>query len=98
VLTLSPSAKTAIERILEEPKVPAGAGVRIAPREPASNEVVGRVLHISVAEEPDVSDDVIEYEGGRVFVDDTVTEFLADKQLDAEVVDQRVGFLIIEQP
>ncbi|MGH2852185.1 MAG: HesB/YadR/YfhF-family protein [Solirubrobacteraceae bacterium] len=98
MLTLTPSAKAAIERLLDEPKVPEGAGVRIAPKEPASNGMAGHDLRLSVAREPDASDEVIEDEGARVFLDDAVTAFLADKQLDAEVVDERVGFVIAEQP
>jgi iron-sulfur cluster assembly protein len=98
VLTITPNAKAAIESILDEPRVPEGAGVRIASKEPVSNAVVGRDLSLSVAEDPDATDEVIDREGARVFVDDAVTEFLADKQLDAGVVGKRVCFTIAEQP
>lgn len=98
MLTLTPSAKAAIERLLDEPRVPDGAGVRIAPKDPGSNGLVGRDLRLSVAKEPAANDEVLDEEGTRVFLDGTVTEFLADKQLDAEVVDERVGFIIAEQP
>lgn len=97
MLTLTPNAKVAIERILDEPEVPEGAGVRIAIKGAASNGTVGHDLRLSVAEDPGVSDRVIEDDRARVFLDDTVAQFLADKQLDAEVVAGRVGFTIAEQ-
>jgi Fe-S cluster assembly iron-binding protein IscA len=97
VLTLTPDATEAIEHILEAPSVPEGAGIRIAPAVPTTDETVGSDLRVTVAEEPDDNDEVIEEGGARVFVEDTVTEYLADKQLDAQVVDERVGFTIAKQ-
>jgi Fe-S cluster assembly iron-binding protein IscA len=97
MLTLTPHATDAIERILEAPTLPEGAGIRIAPAPPTASATVGRDLQVTIAEEPDHNDEVIEEEGARVFVEGTVTEYLADKQLDARVVDERVGFTIAEQ-
>jgi Fe-S cluster assembly iron-binding protein IscA len=97
VLTLTPDATEAIERILEAPSVPDGAGVRIASAAATTDETTGSDLQVTIAEEPDGSDEVIEEEGARVFIEGTVIEFLADKQLDAQVVDERVGFTIAEQ-
>ncbi len=98
MLTLTPDATEAIERILEAPSVPEGAGIRITPAAPTADAPIGRALQVTVAEQPDESDEVIEEEGARVFVEDTVTEYLADKELDARVVDERVGFTVAEQP
>jgi Fe-S cluster assembly iron-binding protein IscA len=97
VLTLTPDATDAIERILETPSVPDSAGIRIAPAVPATGPTAGRELQVTIAEEPDDNDEVIEEEDARVFVDDAVTDYLADKQLDASGHGERVGFTIGEQ-
>jgi len=97
VLALTHNATDAIERILAAPGVPTGAGIRIAPG--ASNGDSGPVseLQLSVAEEPADGDEVIEDEGARVFVEDTVSGYLDDKQLDAAVTDERVSFSLAGQ-
>jgi Fe-S cluster assembly iron-binding protein IscA len=93
VLALTDNATDAIERILAAPGVPMGAGIRIAPGTAVSDGgAATNELQLSVAEEPAVGDDVIEEHGARVFVEDTVSDYLDDKQLDAEVVDERVRF------
>jgi iron-sulfur cluster assembly protein len=97
VLTLTPEATTAIEGILDSPDVPDGAGIRIAAGETPTGGAVGSQLQVAIAQQPEGSDEVIEQEGALVFLEDNVTEFLADKQLDAEVVDERVGFTIAAQ-
>lgn len=96
MLTLTSDATDVIGRILEEPSVPDGAGIRIAAPAAATtgDAAAGSELEVTVAEEPDAGDAVIEEEGARVFVEDTVAEFLADKELDAQVVDERVNFTI----
>jgi Fe-S cluster assembly iron-binding protein IscA len=93
VLALTDNATDAIERILAAPGVPMGAGIRIAPGTAVSDGgAATNELQLSVAEKPAVGDDVIEEHGARVFVEDTVSDYLDDKQLDAEVVDERVRF------
>jgi Fe-S cluster assembly iron-binding protein IscA len=93
VLALTDNATDAIERILAAPGVPMGAGIRIAPGTALSDGgAATNELQLSVADEPADSDEVIEEQGARVFVEDTVSDYLDDKQLDAEVVDERVRF------
>jgi iron-sulfur cluster assembly protein len=98
VLALTHNATDAIERILAAPGVPSGAGIRIAPGASGDGPAPASELQLSVAEEPAVGDEVIEEEGARVFVEDTVSEFLEDKRLDAEVIDERVRFSLEGQP
>ena len=93
MLALTNNATDAIERILAAPGVPMGAGIRIAPGTAVSDGAAATSeLQLSVAEEPAVGDEVIEEEGARVFVEDTVSDYLDDKHLDAEVIDERVRF------
>lgn len=93
MLALTDNATDAIERILTAPGVPTGAGIRIAPSAVISDGgAPTSELQLSVAEEPADGDEVIEDHGARVFVEDTVSDYLGDKQLDAEVIDERVRF------
>lgn len=96
MLTLTSDATDAIERILTAPGVPSGAGIRITQGPSADGGAPASELQVLVAETPDDGDAVIEDEGARVFVEDTVSGFLDDKQLDAEVVDERVRFSLGE--
>jgi iron-sulfur cluster assembly protein len=93
VLALTHNATDAIERILAAPGVPTGAGIRIAPGAAISDGgSATNELQLSVAEEPVDGDEVIEEQGARVFVEDTVSGYLDDKRLDAELVDESVRF------
>jgi iron-sulfur cluster assembly protein len=96
VLVLSDSATEAIEGILAMAPIPDGAGVRIAPALP-SNGSAPADLQLTVAMVPAEKDEVIEEGGARVFVDEHVVEFLDDKVLEAQIVDERVNFLVGEQ-
>lgn len=98
MLALTDNATDAIERILAAPGIPMGAGIRITPG-PTSDDggAPASELQLSVAEEPADDDEVIEEQGARVFVEDTVSGYLDDKQLDAEVIDERVSFSLAGQ-
>lgn len=99
MLQLTSHATEAIEHILEGPEMPQGAGIRIAPAPPATNSDSPSpgVLEVTVASGPDTSDEVIDEEGARVFLEDTVAPFLDDKVLDAEVVDEGVRFTLADR-
>lgn len=92
MLALTTDATNAIERILTAPGVPSGAGIRIMPAPGASDPNPANELQVAVAEEPGDGDEVIEDQGARVFVEDSVSSYLADKELDAQIVDERVRF------
>lgn len=87
----------AIEHILTAPGVPAGAGIRIMPVAPNDGEAVTSELQVEVAESPIEGDEVVEEAGARVFVEDSLCGYLADKTLDADVADERVRFSLAGQ-
>jgi iron-sulfur cluster assembly protein len=100
MLTLTPDATETIERILEAPEMPEGAGIRIAsaPTTTNSDSPSPGGLVLTVAQEPELGDEVIDEAGARVFLDDTVAPFLDDKLLDAEVAEEGVRFSVGERP
>src|SRR5436305_2086644 len=92
MLALTPDATQAIERILTAPGVPDGAGLRIIPVGPTNESEVTSELQVEVAEEPGERDEVIENDGARVFVEDSLCGYLDDKLLDADMVEERIRF------
>jgi iron-sulfur cluster assembly protein len=54
-------------------------------------------LRVQLTEDPDETDQVIEEAGARVFVEETVVDYLDDKELDADVVDERTRFALRER-
>jgi iron-sulfur cluster assembly protein len=97
VLTLTPEATKAIERILSAPGVEAGAGMRLIAADPGDGQISSE-LHVELAEGPAEGDEVIEEARARVFVEDSLCGYLADKVLDAETVEDRVRFSLAGQP
>jgi iron-sulfur cluster assembly protein len=95
VLALTETATEAIEGILSGPAIPDGAGIRIAPapREQAG-EPDASELKVTLATAPAESDQVVDQEGARVFVDEPLTEYLDDKLLDAQISGEQVSFMI----
>ena len=95
MLTLTPDATQVIEQILASPEAPDGAGLRIDATPPVSDNGAASEaleLRITVAPGPDGDDEVIEEAGARVFVEDSVSDLLADKTLDATVQETGVEF------
>lgn len=97
MLTLTSEATEAIERILQAPGVPDSAGLRIMPVAPSDESEATSELQVEVAEGPGESDEVIEANGARVFVQDTLCGYLDDKLLDAEMVQERIRFSLAGQ-
>jgi Fe-S cluster assembly iron-binding protein IscA len=97
MLALTSEATHAIERILKAPGVPAGAGLRIMPVGPTDESEATSELQVEVAEEPAERDAVIEGDGARVFVEDSLCGYLDDKLLDAEMVSERIRFSLAGQ-
>jgi Fe-S cluster assembly iron-binding protein IscA len=77
--------------------VPDGAGLRIMAVDPAEESEVTSELQVEVAERPGERDEVIEDNGARVFVEDSLCGYLDDKMLDAEMVQERVRFSLAGQ-
>jgi Fe-S cluster assembly iron-binding protein IscA len=97
MLTLTSDAAKAIERILTAPGVPGGAGIRIKGVTPADDPAVTSELQVEVAEQPGEGDEVIEEGRARVFVEGSVCSYLADKLLEAEMVEERIRFSLAGQ-
>jgi Fe-S cluster assembly iron-binding protein IscA len=97
MLTLTSDATRAIERILRAPGVPDSAGLRIIPVAPAEEAEVTSELQVELVEHPGDSDEVIEHDGARVFVEASLCGYLDDKMLDAAVVKERVRFSLAGQ-
>ena len=89
MLALTEDACQVIEGILEQ-STP-GAGLRIAP----NIEGGGAGLQLTVAPAPADGDQVIDSDGGPVFIDPLATPLLDDKVLDASVTDQSIQFEIL---
>jgi Fe-S cluster assembly iron-binding protein IscA len=90
MLALTEDAQQAIGGILEQ--ADPGAGIRIAPGAGADN---AGALQMTVAPAPDTGDEVIESEGGPVFVDEAASTYLDDKVLDANVEQGQVQFELV---
>lgn len=98
MLALTTDATNAIERILAAPGIPDGAGIRIMAAPSTDSSGPGNDLQVTVAEGPGEGDHVIEEQGARVFVEDSVSTYLDDLKLDAELVDERVRFSLEQTP
>jgi iron-sulfur cluster assembly protein len=96
MLALTTEAQEAIEDLLSASSIPDSAGVRIAPRVDLNGASLGQ-LEVKVATVPAEADQVIDEGGARVFVDESATDFLDDKVLDANVSGEELRFAIAEQ-
>ena len=95
MLAMTDTAADAIRGIVAAPGLPEGAGLRIAMQ---GDSVERSALEVTVAELPGESDQVLDEDGARVFVEEQVVEMLDDKLLDAEIDGTRVGFTLMDQP
>lgn len=93
MLTITTGAAQAIHAIVESSPIPQG-GVKISAKPVSDSE---SRLELSIVEGPTESDNVIEEEGTKVFVEDAVSDYLNDKVLDAQVEEGQVHFTIQEQ-
>jgi iron-sulfur cluster assembly protein len=98
VLTLTENAAEAVRSIIAATPEAGGesAGLRIFAQSAPDTQAVE--LGVAVVEAPAESDEVIEEEGARVFLDSRTTDYLEDKVLDAAASDEgSVRFTIAEQ-
>jgi iron-sulfur cluster assembly protein len=96
MLMLTPTAVDALDSIVESAPLSDAAGVRIS-RQVSPDGQPG--LALSLVEEPDAGDQVVETEGEHVpvYVDEAAALELDDKVLDAQVEGDRVGFVVASQ-
>jgi len=98
VLTLTQDAVSAVNTIISSAELPEGSGLRIS-RAPGGSENASEAetaLQLNLVEAPQEGDQVIGDE--PVFVDSEAADALEDKQLDAEVVENQVRFVVAPQP
>jgi Fe-S cluster assembly iron-binding protein IscA len=87
VLALTDSARSVIRDLATRPDVPEGGGLRIAPSDAGE-------LELSLVSGPAPGDEVIDAEGGRLFLEPQTAEALTDQTLDAQVSDDGAGFYL----
>jgi Fe-S cluster assembly iron-binding protein IscA len=94
MLAITDDAAEAIRGIVTAPGVPDGAGLRIAMQ---SDSAQPATLEVTVAELPAASDQIVDEDGARIFVEEQAIPLLDDKLLDAQIDGTRVGFTLTEQ-
>ena len=97
MLTLTPNATQAINAIMEAEQVPAGSGLRISTRGEDVDQDGRAQLELSLVEEPEADDQVVEQSGAQVFVEPSAAVILDDKQLDATLDGEQIGFRVVDQ-
>ncbi len=93
MLTITTEAAQVIGAIVASSPIPQG-GVKISAK--PVNDTESR-LELSIVEGPTASDAVIEEEGTKVFLEETVSDYLEDKVLDAQMDEGQVRFTIQDQ-
>jgi Fe-S cluster assembly iron-binding protein IscA len=96
MLTLTQTAAEALDSIVESAPVSDAAGVRISQQISSDG---GQGLTLSLVEEPDPNDQVVETDGNHVpvFIEQAAAPALDDKVLDAHVDGDQLGFVIANQ-
>jgi hypothetical protein len=90
-------AAEAVERILSQPEVPAGAVLRFAAAEGRGNGAgPTRELHVDLVAAPEPLDVIVEEV--PISVEPHSLEYLEDKVLDAEIDGNAVEFRLYRQP
>jgi iron-sulfur cluster assembly protein len=92
VLVLTENAQSVIRSLTDQPEVPTGTGLRIAPAPETGEE-----LQLSLAPSPAPGDEVIDSDGVRVFIEPGAATLLSDQTLDAQVTDAGAGFYLTAQ-
>lgn len=90
MLTVSPAASEAIRGLLANPELPDDGGIRIAPATGQEG-----AMELSIREEPETGDEVVEEGGANVYLDAGVVDALDDKVLDARIEGNEVAFAIV---
>lgn len=94
MLTLTTGAVAAIREITQQPGLPDDTGIRIAATAPSNGSPA---FEIGVAAQPEPTDDVVESDGARVFLDPEASVAFEDKSLDADVDQDQIRFRIEDQ-
>jgi iron-sulfur cluster assembly protein len=98
MLTLTDDAVSAVNAMITNAELPDGSGLRIS-HVPGGSENADEpavTLQLNLVPSPQEGDQVIGEE--PVFVEDAVADALDDKLLDAEIVEDKVRFVVSHQP
>jgi iron-sulfur cluster assembly protein len=94
MLAISHGAAEVIKQVVSSAQISDEGGIRIS-AEPIGDESVRVDLSLAISPEP--RDAVVEQEGARVFVEQTVAPLLDDKMLDAAMVEaDKVAFSLLD--
>jgi iron-sulfur cluster assembly protein len=83
MLVLTTAAAEVVKSVTSAPDLPEGTGLRIVAD--TLNPEAATELRMTTAPAPDASDQVLEGDGARLFVDPEAAMFLDDKILDANI-------------
>jgi hypothetical protein len=102
MLELTPDATQFVARLLSEPEIPAGAGVRIETAETPEEGSNGAgpeapTLRMVIVPEASGADQVVEQERARIFIGPEIVDFLDHKVLDIAADGPRMQFVLAEQ-
>lgn len=89
VLTLTDAAATRVRDIVADSAEPA-QGIRIGVK---NGGCAGMEYTVNLVSEPNPADDVVELDGGKVFIDPAATLFLLGTEMNYEVTKLRSGFV-----
>lgn len=89
VLTLTDAAAERVRDIVAASAEPA-EGIRIGVK---NGGCAGMEYTVDLVKEPNPADDMVEVDGGKVFVDPAATLFLLGTEMDFEVTKLRSGFV-----
>ena len=89
VLTLTDAAATRVHDIVTDSAEPA-EGIRIGVK---NGGCAGMEYTVNLVSEPNPADDMVEVDGGKVFIDPAATLFLLGTEMDYEVTKLRSGFV-----
>ena len=89
VLTLTDAAATRVHDIVTDSAEPA-EGIRIGVK---NGGCAGMEYTVNLVSEPNPADDMVEVDGGKVFIDPAATLFLLGTEMDFEVTKLRSGFV-----
>ena len=94
MLTLTPIASEAIRQLSAQTDDPESTGIRISPGPETPD---GTALELTLVEEPEPEDEMIDEDGATVYLEPHVAGFLDDKVLDAQIDEGRVTFLVRDE-
>jgi Fe-S cluster assembly iron-binding protein IscA len=91
MLTITENAAKAVRQISAGSGLEPDPGLRISMGAPTAD---GTPLELAVTGEPESTDQTVEDDGARVYLEDILAPALDDKVLDAQIADDRIQFAL----